>query len=251
MILNTLSVSSITEGRPTRRKLQESEQLLALLSAKLLTAQENERKRIAMELHDGLGQSLTAIKFKVESFLREIRLSRKKVRTELLKDVIPMIQHCVREIHRVQSNLRPSVLDDLGILPTISWLCRNFQSNYPNIHILQDLAVEEDEISDEIKLIIYRILQEALNNITKHSHGDCVRLSLEKKENALELIIQDNGRGFDPLETLSNMDSGGGLGLISMKERAEHAGGLFFIESEMGKGTVIRVTWPVESLPPG
>ncbi len=217
----------------------------------LLKAQENERKRIAQDLHDGLGQSLTAIKFKVENFLLETKRSRKRVKVELLKDVIPIIQQCVREIHRVTSNLRPSILDDLGILPTISWLCRNFQTTCPNIHITQHIAVEETEIRNEIKPIIHRILQEALHNVTKHSQAGWIRLSLEKNRHGLELVIQDNGRGFDPKETLSNLDAGSALGLISMRERAEHSGGVFSLESELGKGTVIHVTWPAESLPAG
>jgi signal transduction histidine kinase len=156
-----------------------------------------------------------------------------------------MIQEGVREIRRIQQDLRPSMLDDLGILVTISWLCREFEATYSTIHVEKQIEIQEDEIPDSLKLVIYRISQEALNNISKHSHADLVHLFFRKTERAIELSVQDNGQGFDHREALSVERPRGGLGLASMRERAEHSGGSFSVESTKGKGTVIRVSWPV------
>ncbi len=224
-------------------QLKESEKKLRHLSSQLLAAQENERRRVARELHDGLGQSLTAIKYKVESFLQETRQSRMKSKAKPLEAIIPIIQEGVREIHRIQQDLRPSILDDLGILATLSWVCREFEATYPAIHIDRLIEMQESDVPDSLKMVIYRILQEALNNISKHSKAELVHLSLRKIERAIELSIQDNGRGFDVREAVFREDTRRGIGLSSMRERAEATGGTFFIESDPGKGTRIQVTW--------
>jgi signal transduction histidine kinase len=106
------------------------------------------------------------------------------------------------------------------------------------------MDIQENEVPDTVKTVIYRISQEALNNIAKHSKADLVRLSLEKKESKIELIIQDNGTGFDFEKILSMERPKRGLGLTSMRERTELSGGTFSIESTRGKGTTLRATWP-------
>ena len=240
------SLEDVTERKRAEEILQESGRQLRYLSSQLMAAQENERRRIARELHDGLGQLLTAIKFKVESFLQEMGQSKMKTKAEPLEAIIPMIQECVRESHRIQMNLRPSMLDDLGILVTISWLCREFEATYPRIRIERDIDIqEEEEIHESLKLVICRILQEGLNNISKHSQADRVVLSLQKIGHTIEFSVRDNGKGFDLQETLSMEGSKRGMGLSSMKERAKYSGGSFSVESAKGKGTHIRVSWPL------
>jgi len=140
-------------------------------------------------------------------------------------------------------DLRPSMLDDLGILATISWLCRQFQTTFPSVYIETDIEIQEDEVPNLLKTVIYRILQEGLNNISKHSQAYLVSLSLKRKDNKLELTLQDNGRGFDLEEALVVPSSRRGLGLTSMRERAELSRGSFIIESNPGKGTTIRAEW--------
>jgi signal transduction histidine kinase len=140
-------------------------------------------------------------------------------------------------------DLRPSVLDDLGILATISWFCREFKTTYPGISIETQVGVREDEVPDSLKTVIYRIMQEALNNITKHSGADLVHLSLRGTDEKMELTIRDNGVGFDIEKNLSADRPRRGLGLTSMRERAELSGGSFAIESIKGKGTTITATW--------
>ncbi len=233
----------ITERKGAEEALRESETRLRALSSQLLTAQESERKRVAMELHDGIGQMLSAIKFKVESILQEKGNARAKERS--LEAVIPMVRESVEEVRRIQMDLHPSTLDDLGILATLGWFCREYQKIYSHIHIEKEIDVQENEVSTPRKVVIYRLTQEAMNNIAKHSHANRARLSFRKKENKIELVIEDNGTGFDLQEILSSEGSKRGLGLNSMRERAELSGGTFAIESTQGKGTTLRASWPL------
>jgi PAS domain S-box-containing protein len=226
-------------------ELRESEGQLRELSAALLGAQERERKLIAQEIHDSMGSSLSAIKFKVESALNEIRDDNRQTMVAL-ESVIPIIKETIEEARRIQMSLRPSILDDLGILATINWFCRQFESTYSNIRLQREIDIQEDEVPESLKIVIYRVLQEALHNIVKHSKADRVHLLLRKMDGVIDLGVQDNGQGFDPGEAQSRFGTGRGLGLDSMRERAGLSGGSFSIESSNGAGTVIRVTWPSE-----
>ena len=226
------------------KALQESESRLQLLTSQLLTAQENERKRVAHELHDSIGSFLTGIKIQIENVI--LQLERGSATPDSLKRVIPTVQHAIEESRRIQMNLRPSILDDLGILPTIDWHCREFQKMYSHIRIEKQIDLTEDKVPHSLKIVIYRICQEALNNIAKHSKADLVTLSLRKTDDPIELVIRDNGQGFDVEETLSKESYERGFGLSSMRERAELTGGSFSIESNKGAGTVIRATWATE-----
>jgi len=141
-------------------------------------------------------------------------------------------------------NLRPPMLDDLGILATISWFCRQYESTYSAIRIRQKIDIKEEEVADSLKTAIFRVLQEALNNCAKHSKASEVLLHISRIDRAIQLFIGDNGQGFDPSETHSRAGRTQGLGLVGMQERVELSGGSFAIESSLGKGTVIRASWP-------
>jgi PAS domain S-box-containing protein len=238
------SARDITERKQAEEELRRSEEKLRQLYSQLVAAQENERRRVARELHDGLQQILAGVKFKVENFVQIIRNSGTQTETKPLEEIVPLIQESVREIRRIQMNLRPAILDDLGILATISWFCREYGANYSSIHIEKKIEVQEKEVPEPLKMVIYRILQEGLTNISKHTRADLVHLSLRKADSGIELVIQDNGQGFDLPQELSVENSRGGMGLVSMRERAEHSGGSFAIESAKGKGTVLRAAWP-------
>jgi signal transduction histidine kinase len=237
------SLNDVTERIRAGEVLRESENQLRFLSAQLLTAQENERKRVSRELHDGLQQTLTAIKFKVEAHILEMKKNRMRERARALEPIVALIQESVREIRRIQANLRPPMLDDLGILASLTWLFRGFQGLYPHIRIEKTFRIEEKDIPEELKMVIYRILQEALNNVGKHSGAERMSVFLGKRENRIELRIQDDGRGFGPQEDLSNEPKEKGIGLASMKERAETSGAIFSVQSGIGKGTLIRASW--------
>jgi PAS domain S-box-containing protein len=240
----------IVEGRDVtlykqiEGELRVSETRLRLLSSQVLSAQESERKRIAKELHDGIGQYLSAIKYRVEHAL-VLQESAGAAEDRFLQDMVPVIQEAIEEIRRICMDLRPSILDDLGIKATLSWFCREFQKTYTDIHIEQELSVREDQIQDALKIIIFRITQEALNNVAKHGRAGSIRLALAENEQGLGLEIQDNGRGFSVKEATEGAPEGRGLGLAGMKERTELSGGAFQVISEEGRGTLVRAVWPL------
>jgi PAS domain S-box-containing protein len=235
----------------TERKLAEEELLKAReelvrtndrfrhLSNRLLKVQEEERRRIALEVHDSFASSLSAIRHR----LQDIPLKLKDQYN--LEEVSNQLEAAIGEAKRIQTSLRPSVLDDLGIGPALNWFLREFQKTYPLINIEKLFQFGEDEIPDPIRIAIFRITQEALNNIGRHAKANCVGLFLSKNDHSIDLVIRDNGQGFDVDRALSVENSRWGLGLSSMKERAALSGGSFHIESASGKGVTIRVLWPL------
>jgi signal transduction histidine kinase len=220
-------------------ELGDAKAQLKDVSFKLLLAEETERKRIAQEIHDGIGQHWAIVKIRLEGVLKQLG---KEIATPL-GDILPIIQMGMEETRRIQMNLRPAFLDDLGILATISWFAREFKKANPDIQITTKINIQEDQIPDVIKTVIYRVMQEALNNIMKHSSAKVINLGLEKKEGKIEFVIQDNGQGFDLDLMLSQKGTDRGLGLAGMKERIQLSGGSFFLESAKGAGTTIRAVW--------
>jgi PAS domain S-box-containing protein len=217
---------------------------LRYLSSRLLSAQEDERKRIAGELHDTIEAGLSAIKFKVENVLPQIG-KKPQAACRSLQTILPVIQESVEECRRIQMDLRPPMLDDLGLQATLSWFCRRFEAIYSGIRVDQEIEMEEEDMPHALKIVAYRVTQEAMNNIAKHSKADQVRLSFRKVSKRMELTIQDNGRGFDPQKAFAMEDTRRGLGFSSMRERVSLSGGSFAIESGEGQGTTVRASWPL------
>ena len=240
------SIRYAIDHAKTLAALQESEHQLRVLSTKLLEIQENERKMIAQELHDSIGSSLTAIRYGLEEKL--LRMGKDKAPPEgiTLEQIISIVRETIEETHRISSNLRPSTLDDMGLIAAIRSVCREFHDIYKGIRIKIETPLREDEIQETLRIVIYRVLQEALNNVFKHSEADTVRVNLRKTGHDLELSISDNGRGFDPGKRLGAGGQMGGMGLLGMKERTELSKGKFEIISDEGKGTVIKATWPLD-----
>jgi signal transduction histidine kinase len=235
----------------TERKLAEEELLKAReelvrtndrlrhLSDHLLKLQEEERRQISLEVHDSFASSLSAIRQR----LQDIPL---KLKDEYnLEEVSKHLETAIGEATRIQTSLRPSALDDLGIGPALNGFLRDFQKTHPSINVEKTFQFGETEIPDPIKIAIFRITQEALNNIGKHSKADYVTLFLSRTNHAIDLVIRDNGQGFDVDRILSTENSRRGLGLSSMKERAALSGGSFRIESASGRGASIHVLWPL------
>ena len=227
------SIRYAVENARINKSLQE-------LSRKVLSAQEDERKYLAKELHDSIGASLTAIKLSLERKLEAMKKG-STVEDIPVEDIISMVQRTIRETKRMQMALRPPILDDLGIFTAIRSLCREFHRANPSVDIQPTFHAEEQEIPEHLKIVIYRISQEALNNIIKHSHADKVSITASRDKEDLELLIEDNGSGFDLREVI---EEARGMGIASMKERAQYSGGAFSLISKKGKGTVIRVSWP-------
>jgi PAS domain S-box-containing protein len=237
------TVQDITERKRAEELLQRSQEELRRLSTRLLSVQEEERKRIARELHDGIGQSLSALKFLLENRLQMMEKNSAPGDLQPLESMIPMLQNAIEEVRQMQTDLRPPTLDDLGIRATLSWFCREYQRIYSEIRIEQEIEVRENEIPHDLKTVIYRVLQEAMNNVAKHSGAKRVRLSLAKKNGWIQLRVEDNGSGFDPRKVLSEERTGYGFGLTSMRERTELSGGSFSIESIQGRGTILQASW--------
>jgi signal transduction histidine kinase len=229
-----------------REHLVVSSKRLRLLSMKLAKAQELERKRIAQELHDSVAGKLTAIKYGVEKALAEMENDELPAGISM-RDVVSMIRGAIQETRSISARLSPVGLDDLGLLNTISAFCREFHSIYSDIQVHEHFDVEEDEIPEALKIVIYRILQEALNNVAKYSRAKTVHVSVSKTRSKIELAIEDDGKGFDIEEVSYRKEAPYGMGLSGMQERAELSDGSFEILSTVGEGTTIRVLWPVEN----
>jgi len=231
-----------SEGRGEAVCASQNE--LRRLSAQLLTIQESERQRIATDLHDGLGQSLTLIRLALEDVTGLLAANALSDAEASLQQLKSKVQDAFGELRRVAMDLRPSTLDDLGLLATLSWFFREFDSACRGIKIEKHLQVQENNIPVPLKISIFRILQEAVSNIVKHAKADHIRVSLMKAGDVLHLSVEDNGQGFDMAGGDNYCPLDKGLGLVSMKERAKFSGGTYRIESAIGQGTRIFVSWP-------
>jgi signal transduction histidine kinase len=236
------SIRYAIERKRAEESLRRSEAQLKCLSSQLLTVQETERKRVALELHDSLGQILSAVKFGVESTL--VHMERGTIKPGALEPLVPLIQHAIQEVRRIYTTLRPTLLDDLGIGATLNWYCREFLSLHPQLEIVKHIEVDETAVPEPIKIIIYRLVQDGLENVAVHSQATRVIVSLLKVDAGIELSVEDNGIGFHEVSEPSPQVNPTGLGLPSMKERTELSGGIFRCESVRGNGTRLVAFWP-------
>ena len=225
----------------SERKRLEAE--LRSFPSKLLTVLEDERKRLAGELHDSIGQNLAAVKFWMEIILSQKSNGNIAASLDCLEKFIPTLQRLIDETRSIYMGLRPSMLDSLGVLSTIDWLCRETQRLFPAHRIGVEARIVEDDIPEPLKITIFRITQEALNNVVKHSRAELADIELIRTESGIELAISDNGMGMD-LGAILKTNTARSLGLTSMKERAELTGGQLSIDSAPGSGTTVRVCWP-------
>ncbi|RZB37266.1 MAG: hypothetical protein SRB2_01348 [Desulfobacteraceae bacterium Eth-SRB2] len=215
------------------------------LSSKLVDAQESERKLVSQELHDSIGGKLTAIKYSLEKMISEID-QRSSDLGHPLDDLLSIVYDTIEETQRIYRNLHPSILDDLGLKAAIRSLCREFKEIYSWIDIESQIRIQEDQVQDSLKILVYRILQEAMNNIAKHSHADKVNISLKQTDKRIVLIVEDNGVGFNLNEIQEKESCERNFGLDNIKERTELFGGTLTIMSAPKKGTVIRALWQIE-----
>ncbi|MBI5582639.1 MAG: PAS domain S-box protein [Deltaproteobacteria bacterium] len=225
-------------------RLKQTTDQLRFLSSRLLTTREEECKRLARELHDSIGGTLSAAKLIVEAALGQIARENPEVALTPLERVVPALQYAIRDARRIYMNLHPSILE-LGIKETLNWFSRELRENHPGFQIETRLDIEEEGLSEALQAAIFRIVQEATRNSIKYGEGDRIRLSLVRRDSLVELVVEDNGRGFDREEVESRDNGQKGLGLISMRERTELSGGFFAIFTAKGAGTKIRAAWPI------
>jgi PAS domain S-box-containing protein len=231
--------------RSRTAQLEKANEQLRRIPSRLIAVQEEERRRLASELHDSISQTLAAVKFRLEIALRLRDEGNDSAALKNLEEFVPILQRSIEETRAIYMGLRPSVLDNLGILAALEWLRHECMKLYPQRHIELETQIAEEEIPEDLKVNIFRIVQEALNNIAKHSMAEWVDISLSKNGGGIELTVSDDGVGMN----LSSMQTGApaSLGFTSMRERAELTGGTFSVESTSGEGTAIRVHWPADT----
>jgi signal transduction histidine kinase len=237
---------------------------LRTLSRRLVEAQENERRRIARELHDEVGQALTTVIINLQTLQRlldapraepclEPRLERDEGRDEApdpptyLEESLQTVRRTLQQVRDMSLDLRPSLLDDLGLAPALRWYTdRQAQRGGLTVHVAADLP--ETRLPVDVETTCFRVVQEALTNVISHAQAQRVSIELRRGQEGLELSIRDDGRGFDVQRTLRYAAGGASLGLLGMQERIQFAGGQIDIQSAPGHGTEIRVSFPANQL---
>lgn len=242
-----VNAQDVTERKAMEHALEESRRELQHLSWQLLENQEQERARIAEELHEGIGQSLSAVKFAVEHALDGVGQSGGPDAIAPLQALIPTLQGAVEEVRTTSMALRPTVLDGLGLLAAVGWLGRKVQETVPDVLVEVDLDVAESDVPERLRTVLFRVFQEALDNGVRHAGARRIRLSLRRSHAGLELVVEDDGRGFDVAAYRAADPSDRGFGLSRIKEWTELSGGTLTLDSEQGGGTSVRAGWPLGS----
>jgi PAS domain S-box-containing protein len=238
-----VNIRDITERKKAEEALKGSEERLRLLSNRLINAQEKERKRIAYELHDELGQSLIGLKFQLTGLQKKSKMKADGFHQEITQ-ALNIIDGMSVNIRQVSQELRPSVLQHLGLLEALDWLFEDYKQK-SHAAIFKKIGKHKRKFSKHQEIMIFRIFQEALTNIGKHAEAKQVTVTITEDEKGTFFSIQDNGKGFD-LKNIEIRDPREtGLGLISMKERALMAGGDFDIKSEDERGTLVTFWVPL------
>src|SRR5215468_3451433 len=206
------------------------------LSARLVQAQETERRSVARELHDEVGQALSAVLVELRNLSSGLAVQSEEQLSRHVETIKGLVENAVRTVRNMSLLLRPSMLDDLGLVPALRWQAREVsRQTCMDVTVSTDLA--SDDLPDEYKTCIYRVVQEALHNCSRHSHATAVRINVRQEPNQLTLSIRDNGKGFDVKQSK-------GLGLLGIEERVAHLDGTCTIHSEAGSGTVIAIDLP-------
>jgi signal transduction histidine kinase len=228
--------------RQTRNRYVEvarSKDELQRLSARLVDAQETERRSISRELHDEIGQSLGALLVDISRLANSLGHDRSEARSELER-MKALAERTLSGVRDMALLLRPSMLDDLGLVAALEWQAREV-SRRSQIEVAVESENVPDDLPDEVRVCTYRLVQEALNNAVRHSEAKNAEVTVAQSATGIEVTVADNGRGFDPARTR-------GLGILGMEERVKRLGGNFSVESKPGNGTTIHAVLPV---PPG
>jgi PAS domain S-box-containing protein len=236
---------NIVEYRNLVRDITErrnAEEVLRNLSSRIIEAQESERRRVSQDLHDGINQVLSSIRFRLKS-TEEKSSSRRNPLVKDISEARVLLEEAISEIRRISQNLRPSILDDLGLVAAVHGVCDEFTER-SKIRVNVDCSGIAERLPDNIELVLFRTIQEALNNIEKHSRATRVDLLLAKKDTHVEALIRDNGKGFDYAAITRKPRKDRGLGLDGMKERVTYLGGSVDVTSKAHQGTEILVQVP-------
>jgi PAS domain S-box-containing protein len=238
--------TEITERKELYRALRESEKTLRHMSTHLIRAQEKERKRIALELHDELGQALSLLKLKIGSIKKTLPQNQTELKNEF-NGISDYIVQMVENVRRLSRDLSPRIIEDLGLSSALRWLAES-SARHMNIETSFEMGDIDSLFSPEEQVTLYRIFQEAITNMVKHAKATRIWISAKKgeMEDVLIFIVKDNGVGFDLEHFVGHISFEKGLGLAAMNERAKMLGGSFEISSQKGIGTTITISVPID-----
>jgi signal transduction histidine kinase len=225
-----------TQAHARYEEVAEARSQLKDLSARLVQAQETERRALSRELHDEVGQSLSAVLIELRNLLSGLGTRSEDQSRQQAEVIKGLVEGTVRVVRNMALLLRPSMLDDLGLVPALRWQAREASKRTSmDISVAADLP--SDDLPDEYKTCIYRVVQEALHNSSRHAHANAVRIRVQQEPHRLTLSVQDDGQGFDVQQMK-------GLGLLGIQERVAQLGGECHVHSEPGSGTVLTVELP-------
>ena len=236
--------TQILDRQKAEEALRGSEGRLRYLSSQLLTAQEQERRRISMELHDELGQALSFLKLRISYIGRKLKRNQGVLRDEL-ENILKYIDQVIENVRHLSRDLSPSILIDLGLTASLRRLVDEFIKHH---HTKVTSGIEDIDhmFSQKAQIFLYRIFQEALTNIGKYAQAKNVSVEIKRQNGAVTFLIEDDGRGFDLTELLSRNGDEKGLGLATMSERVWMLGGSLDLSSQHEKGTRISFSIPIE-----
>ncbi|WP_114970175.1 sensor histidine kinase [Rhodoferax ferrireducens] len=229
-----------------QRTIRERTETLELLSAHMLKSEESQKKRIAFELHEGLAQTLSAAKLLVESG-RDRRVCNAAAAAKCVRSIIPVLQDAIQEVRTIATDLRPASLDDLGLLPTINWFCREFEQRHPGIRIERQIPLREHDIPTPLKVILYRIIASVLDDMTQHTNAGRIHLALGLNDNALILLIDDTAAEAldETAPPPTHIKPQLRAEFARMEELATLSGGVFSAKRHLNGGTTLRAAWHV------
>lgn len=218
----------------------ESLQQSQIFGARIIQAQEEERRRVAREIHDGPAQSMANVVFRAEVCERLVDIDIERAKTEL-RDLREQVRSCLKETRKIIFDLRPMTLDDLGLAPTVK---RFLDTMKERSGIAVDIRIigEEKRLDSYVEIGLFRIIQEALNNVDKHAEADNVRVVIEFRSGFVSAVVEDDGKGFDNAEHVGNEN----FGLLGMRERMHSLGGELAIKSQTGQGTKVLIKVPLK-----
>ena len=231
-------------GRPQRQSVPSVvEAQLSRLAISLIRRTDGERSNVAKRLHDDLAPTLATAQYLVEYAGQRGGRGERDLAYELLGHAAASLGHVIAELRNISNALRPRLLDDLGVLPTLEWYGRGFEEAYPAVSMVRVLTAAERNVPDSLKADIFRVVQDALGNVAQHSQASVVRLSLIEEDGELRLSIEDNGKGFDAVVAFQS--GGVNVGLLSMRKRIHATGGRFVVESRPQRGTRVAAAWAI------
>ncbi|MFT7462962.1 MAG: signal transduction histidine kinase [Pseudohongiellaceae bacterium] len=233
--------------RRQRERLRDAEarntlnERLRELTRRLMTTQEDERRSLARDLHDDLGQLLTVTTMQIEL---AAGLDDPERRSSALELAAQSSRRAINSVRNLATQIRPTLLDDLGLETAVNATLDDFAAA-TRVVLERDVLFEHHEISDNVASHVFRIIMESLTNVVRHAHADTISLRLEVTAHTIDILVQDDGDGFDPERSTSDH----GIGLLGMRERAEALGGAFTIDSQPGRGTSLHVSIPLLATP--